>query len=83
MRIWLCLCLSYTHAQGYSRCNEYIATQGPLPNTVGDFWRLLWDKKASTIVMLTNLVEKMKVGGLRNVIIPKAHLVVLMHVCLI
>jgi netrin-G3 ligand len=46
---------------GYNRNNEYIATQGPLPDTVGDFWRMVWDYKSPTIIMLTNLVEKMRV----------------------
>lgn len=52
------LCLS----QGYKRPNEYIATQGPLPDTVGDFWRMVWDHNTPTIIMLTNLVEKMRVS---------------------
>ncbi|XP_068953342.1 receptor-type tyrosine-protein phosphatase H, partial [Petaurus breviceps papuanus] len=40
---------------------EYIATQGPLPQTVGDFWRLVWDQQSRTIVMLTNCVESGRV----------------------
>ncbi|XP_053512741.1 receptor-type tyrosine-protein phosphatase H [Artibeus jamaicensis] len=36
---------------------EFIATQGPLPQTVGDFWRLVWEQKSHTLVMLTNCVE--------------------------
>ena len=47
--------------QGYNREKEYIATQGPLPDTVGDFWRLIWDYNIPSVVMLTNIVEKMKV----------------------
>ena len=51
-----------THSlQGYNRENEYIATQGPLPDTVSDFWRMVWDNEVPTIVMLTGLVEKMRV----------------------
>ena len=53
---------SYTiNVQGYNREKEYIATQGPLPDTVGDFWRLIWDYNIPSVVMLTNIVEKMKV----------------------
>ncbi|XP_016073819.1 PREDICTED: receptor-type tyrosine-protein phosphatase H [Miniopterus natalensis] len=36
---------------------EFIATQGPLPQTVGDFWRLVWEQQSRTLVMLTNCVE--------------------------
>ena len=32
----------------------FIATQGPLPDTSPDFWRLVWEQNAHTIVMLTN-----------------------------
>ncbi|KAI4896711.1 hypothetical protein NFI96_032881 [Prochilodus magdalenae] len=29
----------------------YIATQGPLPNTVVDFWRMLWEYNVQVIIM--------------------------------
>ncbi|KAM8791805.1 receptor-type tyrosine-protein phosphatase H [Rhynchonycteris naso] len=36
---------------------EFIAAQGPLPQTVGDFWRLVWEQQSHTLVMLTNCME--------------------------
>lgn len=40
---------------------EFVATQGPLPNTLVDFWRLVWLVRAPALVMITRLVEKNKV----------------------
>ncbi|XP_051819935.1 tyrosine-protein phosphatase non-receptor type 5 isoform X2 [Antechinus flavipes] len=35
----------------------YIATQGPIVNTVSDFWRMVWQEHAPIIVMITNIEE--------------------------
>lgn len=39
----------------------FIATQGPLPNTVDDFWRMCWHERVPCVVMITRHVEKSKV----------------------
>ena len=50
--------------QGYNSKREFIAAQGPLPATVDDFWRLVWEQHIPIIVMVTNLKERERVGQL-------------------
>lgn len=43
----------------------YLFSLGPLPSTFNDFWRMVWEKNCSSVVMLTNLQERHKVLGFR------------------
>ncbi|XP_041722501.1 receptor-type tyrosine-protein phosphatase epsilon isoform X2 [Coregonus clupeaformis] len=54
-------CTDYINASyidGYKEKNKFIAAQGPMHDTVADFWRMVWEQKTATIVMLTNLKER-------------------------
>ena len=47
------LCVIYLSSfQSYHEENSLIVTQFPLPDTVVDFWRLVYDYRCHTIVML-------------------------------
>ncbi|KAJ9531782.1 hypothetical protein QJQ45_021935 [Haematococcus lacustris] len=37
---------------------NYLATQGPLPSTVADFWRMVYEQQVPTVIMLTNVTER-------------------------
>ena len=41
--------------------NSYIAAQGPLPNTCGDFWQMVWEQQSRLVVMLTTKIEQGRV----------------------
>uniref|UniRef100_A0A8C8RRU1 Receptor-type tyrosine-protein phosphatase alpha n=1 Tax=Pelusios castaneus TaxID=367368 RepID=A0A8C8RRU1_9SAUR len=43
---------------GYRQKDSYIASQGPLQHTTEDFWRMIWEWKSCSIVMLTELEER-------------------------
>ncbi|KAM4036979.1 receptor-type tyrosine-protein phosphatase O isoform 2-T2 [Anomaloglossus baeobatrachus] len=46
---------------GYNSSQEYIATQGPLPDTRNDFWKMILQQKSQAIVMLTQCNEKRRI----------------------
>ncbi|XP_054480416.1 receptor-type tyrosine-protein phosphatase beta [Anoplopoma fimbria] len=50
---------SYVPGNNYRR--EYVATQGPLPGTKDDFWRMVWEHGVYNVVMVTQCVEKGRV----------------------
>ncbi|XP_039868322.1 receptor-type tyrosine-protein phosphatase delta-like isoform X21 [Simochromis diagramma] len=53
--------INSNYIDGYRKQNAYIATQGSLPETFGDFWRMLWEQRSATIVMMTKLEERSRV----------------------
>nr|XP_046268615.1 protein tyrosine phosphatase receptor type Db isoform X23 [Scatophagus argus] len=53
--------INANYIDGYRRQNAYIATQGCLPETFGDFWRMVWEQHTANIIMMTKLEEKSRV----------------------
>lgn len=53
--------INANYVDGYRRQNAYIATQGSLPETFGDFWRMIWEQHTANIIMMTKLEEKSRV----------------------
>uniref|UniRef100_A0ABM5F8R6 protein-tyrosine-phosphatase n=1 Tax=Pogona vitticeps TaxID=103695 RepID=A0ABM5F8R6_9SAUR len=50
--------INANYMPGYNSKEEFIAAQGPLPTTVQDFWRMIWEKNIYAVVMLTKCVEQ-------------------------
>lgn len=57
---------SVPRSKGYRQKDYFIATQGPLAHTVEDFWRMVWEWKCHTVVMLTEVQEREQVRGARG-----------------
>nr|XP_055072859.1 receptor-type tyrosine-protein phosphatase delta-like isoform X25 [Misgurnus anguillicaudatus] len=53
--------INSNYIDGYRKQNAYIATQGALPETFGDFWRMIWEQRSANIVMMTKLEERSRV----------------------
>ncbi|KAJ2710750.1 tyrosine protein phosphatase 1 [Coemansia spiralis] len=51
--------INATHIElpGQISANRYIATQGPLPHSIADFWRMVWEQRVPAIVMLARTSE--------------------------
>lgn len=49
----MCACI-----QGGGSERDFICTQGPLPNTIADFWRMVWEQNVRIVVMVTALKHK-------------------------
>uniref|UniRef100_A0A3P9JHV7 protein-tyrosine-phosphatase n=1 Tax=Oryzias latipes TaxID=8090 RepID=A0A3P9JHV7_ORYLA len=52
---YLCLCV---WIQGGGSERDFICTQGPVQNTLPDFWRMVWEQNVRIIVMVTSLKQK-------------------------
>uniref|UniRef100_A0A1I8NX65 protein-tyrosine-phosphatase n=1 Tax=Stomoxys calcitrans TaxID=35570 RepID=A0A1I8NX65_STOCA len=53
--------INANYCDGYRKHNAYVATQGPLQDTISDFWRMCWELKTTTIVMMTRLEERTRI----------------------
>ncbi|KAM4618292.1 receptor-type tyrosine-protein phosphatase eta-like [Polymixia lowei] len=53
--------INANYIPGYNSRKEFIAAQGPLPCTVSEFWRMIWEKNVQTLVMLTRCNEQGRV----------------------
>ena len=43
--------------QGYKKRRAFIITQGPMRSTARDFWKMVYSRKCSVVVMLSDLIE--------------------------
>jgi protein tyrosine phosphatase len=49
--------INANYCDGWRNNRTYIATQGPIPNTIAHFWEMIWEQRVGTIVMATKEME--------------------------
>jgi netrin-G3 ligand len=54
--------INANYIDGYMQKKAFIATQAPIPDTISDFWRMIWQETSLTIVMLSNEMESGRVS---------------------
>uniref|UniRef100_A0A3Q4B847 protein-tyrosine-phosphatase n=1 Tax=Mola mola TaxID=94237 RepID=A0A3Q4B847_MOLML len=66
--------INANYIRGYKGApRAYIATQGPMLHTVGDFWDMVWQERSSIIVMVTRLKENNEVRTQVSSSLPVLH----------
>lgn len=65
--------------QGYWGPRAFIVAQTPLPDTMADFWSMVYQKKVSTIIMLSDYSEGDKVPEV-SCICNVVHIEYIIHV---
>ncbi|XP_066970331.1 tyrosine-protein phosphatase 10D-like [Macrobrachium rosenbergii] len=50
--------INANYVSGYNSPREFVVTQGPLPSTCDDFWRMCWESNSRAIIMLTQCIER-------------------------
>ncbi|XP_076859195.1 receptor-type tyrosine-protein phosphatase V-like [Brachyhypopomus gauderio] len=53
--------INASYVPGGYTSHDFICTQAPLPSTMDDFWRMIWEQNVQVIVMVTALKDSGKV----------------------
>ena len=54
--------INATWLHGHDKLKEFIITQHPTSLVKDDFWRMLWDHNAQTVVLLSPVEEPVSLG---------------------